>query len=164
MRYESNKTVVLKFKCWCRKSRQTMRPMARTCICRCVRKVKASYLFRSIQESPRLLIPYKVYIPKVYIPCIPWLRIRRGKQGIKYNSLLFHSRSSSSSIGSSRSCGSLSSLSEHGTQFSSYVTCLNRRNKRVLQCAYTRRLALQIKLLTTCYFTQIYGTVYDSFD
>ena len=59
---------------------------------------------------PRLLIPYKVYIPKVYIPCIPWLRIRRGKQGIKYNLLLFHSRSSSSSIGSS--WGSLSSQSE----------------------------------------------------
>ena len=52
-------------------------------------------------RKPRLLIPYKVYIPKVYIPCIPWLRIARGKQGIKYNLLLFHSRSSSSSIGSS---------------------------------------------------------------
>ena len=52
-------------------------------------------------QDPRLLIPYKVYIPKVYIPCIPWLRITRGKQGIKYNLLLFHSRSSSSSIGSS---------------------------------------------------------------
>ena len=39
-------------------------------------------------ESPRCLIPYKVYIPKVCIPCIPWLRIARGKQGIKYNLLL----------------------------------------------------------------------------
>ena len=69
---------------------------------------------RDTGRVSRCLIPYKVYIPKV---CIPWLRITRGKQGIKYNLLLFRSRyrSSSSSIGSS--CpGSLSSNESSDTQ------------------------------------------------
>ena len=63
----------------------------------------------SKRESEPLTIPryilyptryiYLRYIYLVYLGLE--LQAARGKQGIKYNSLLFHSRSSSSSIGSS---------------------------------------------------------------
>ena len=132
-------------------------------------KVQSStLLWFGIISNPRLLIPYKVYIPKVYIPCIPWLRITRGKQGIKCNLLLFHSRSSSSSIGSP--WGSLSSTCEHGvhgTQFSSYVRCQHWSRFRCTQlfgyhsrCTWRLLVPSKIKLLNVLF----YGTVRDSFD
>ena len=38
---------------------------------------KPPHLPADMAITPRCLVPYEVYIPKVYIPCIPWLRFTR---------------------------------------------------------------------------------------